>query len=320
MFSSPPSPPHPAPKPTLRPTDNDLTERGYFLENNADDDSSQSLTFMEPLSNPHPTLVQAPSNKDILPISRELTDPIFNPSSNIVQISSGKKDESLIPTEIKSDYNQNSTAVKRNWQPSTVEDYEDTVTDIVTMFYPDSPLNNDSDVEQDGDKDEIELKTSGKVVLETLPLICEWPGCYMTLNQELMLTFNSCEELEQHYRSHHLVHEFGCSRIVATRGSATPLASLSTQKDANICLAFVLKNVPPHPATGKGIPVQVRPPANSEASEDSGRRVRFSMLPDSKRPEMTIPFHVEDVRSNSNFITPEPFEEPILPTISGRRT
>jgi hypothetical protein len=318
---------------TLRPTDNGLTERGHFLEHNEAEDLFQSLSVMERTPRPYSTLVKTSSDKkDALLIPGDVTEPTSNPSSTPVQTPSDKEDGLPIPRDIPPDHNRNSIEVKSNWQPPTVEDYEGTV----TMFYPNSPLDSDSGVERDEDKDEAGLKTSKQIVPDNLRFSCEWPGCRESSNQNLMLTFDGGEELEQHYRSQHLVHEFGRSQTVATRESAAPVARLPTQADANVCLAFVLKNLPPPPATSEGIPVQLRPRADSvqkkssaksekqtaspTASENSGRGIRFSMLPDSKRPETTIPFReVKDVRSNYNFITPEPVEEPILLTNSGSK-
>jgi hypothetical protein len=176
------------------------------------------------------------------------------------------------------------------------------------------------------------VKTADQVSLDTSQLSCQWPGCGKT--SDLKLTFNGREELEQHYLSRHLVHEFGWSQLLATNRSATPIASVQTHIDSKVCMDFVLKKVSPPPNTDKAIPSQLKPPANStrktsspgaeqKASnpatpKDPGRRVRFSMLSDGRRPEPTIPIReVEEESPNYNFITPEPLDEPILSTDVG---
>jgi hypothetical protein len=176
------------------------------------------------------------------------------------------------------------------------------------------------------------VKTADQVSLDTSRLNCQWPGCGKT--SDIKSTFNGREELEQHYRSRHLVHEFGWSRLLAIKRSAAPVASVQTHIDSKVCMDFVLKKASPPPDTGKAIPSQLKPPtnstlktsspgaerkaSNSTTPEDPGRRVRFSMLSDSRRPEPMIPVReVEEESPNYNFITPEPLDEPILSTDTG---
>jgi hypothetical protein len=331
---------------TLRPMDNDLTERGHFPEKNAADDSVQSMS--EPLWNFDPALMEASAANVAMSAPQDLTEPISNASSaTLVETTSDKGALSILPGfesshnvpstlarksfdtnpvlvagDILSDQSQDALVAKGNWQPPTVEDYEGTM----TVFYPES-LNSDSDVEEN----EMGPKTFTEVVVEISAFDCEWPSCHATSKPNMILTFASREELKEHYRSRHLVHEFGSNQIVATRESATPLAS---QTDRNTCLGFVLKNLPSPPSTGKDNPVQHKPQSDysrkkssaeserlissSKTSKNSGRRVRFSDPYDIKQPEITTSVReVEDVRSNYNSITPESLEEPVIPTSRG---
>jgi len=326
---------------TLRPIDNDLTERGHFPGKNAADGLSQSLPVEQPLSNSVPALIEASRANTAMSVPRELTKSISNPSPTALGTPSSENealvsediergdnlshtflqtsfDENPLPlsTNVAPDRNQNSTVVKRNWQQPTVEDYEGTM----TLYCPES-----SDSESDVDENELGPKTSAEAVTEISGLNCEWPGCHATSNSKKMLKFDSREDLKEHYRSQHLVHEFGRRQIVATRESTIPLAK---QTDSNACLAFVLKNPPSLPATDKELPSEPiqknqsdaseRQVTSSKTSKSSGRHVRFNDVLDVKQPESTIPSRkLADVRSGHKSITPESLEEPILPSISG---
>lgn len=176
------------------------------------------------------------------------------------------------------------------------------------------------------------MNTADQVSLDTSRLSCQWPGCGKT--SDIKSTFNGREELEQHYRSRHQVHELGWSQLLATKRSATPVASAQTHIDSKVCMDFVLKKESPPPNTGKAIPNQVNPPTNPTRKTSSpgaehkvsspttpeapGRHIRFSMLSDSRRPEPTIPVReIEEESPNYNFITPEPLDEPTLSTDIG---
>ena len=158
-------------------------------------------------------------------------------------------------------------------------------------------------------------------------LNCQWPGCDKKSNSKS--TFNGREELEEHYRSCHQVHEFGWSQLLAIKQSAVPEASVQTSAHTQFCNRFVL-NKSLLPSADEPTPSQLGPSAeisqsissprgepvasSSKNSESSMHPTRYSMLPQSRRPEPTVPLRENEESYMYNFISPEPLNEPFLST------